>query len=480
MLKLNRILYLHPSTLKRLKGMFTENIYTERRNRLQEAVGSGLILLPGNEESPMNYTDNVYPFRQDSNFLYYFGLDQFYLAGLIDLKEQQVYLFGDEADVEQIVWTGPHPSLSEQASRAGIRHTKPYAQLADHLKQATESGRPIHYLPPYRGEAKIELAKLLGTTTEQLAPSEKLIKAVVAQRSVKGPEEIQEMEKALAITRQMHISAMQSARPAVKEAELSGMVEGIALATESQLAYPAILTVNGQTLHNHYHGNTLQQGQLVLGDFGAEAPYTHYASDITRTFPVDKAFTSRQKDIYQIVLDAQMAVVEALKPGEKFLDLHLLAARKITDGLQAIGLMQGDPEEAVQEGAHALFFPHGLGHMIGLDVHDMEGLGENLVGYGDELERSSQFGLKALRLGRSLQTGFVLTVEPGLYFIPELIALWKKQGKHKNFISYDKLEPYLDFSGVRIEDNYLITSEGYRLLGPPIPKTIEEVETIKA
>jgi Xaa-Pro aminopeptidase len=326
----------------------------------------------------------------------------------------------------------------------------------------------------------IHMGQWLGLPAHEVRQqaSEELIKAVVALVSAKGPEEVAEMEKALAVTHAMHLAAMRAARPGIKEAQLAGIVEGIALAAEGQLAYPAILTVNGQTLHNHYHGNVLQSGQLVLGDFGAETP-THYAGDITRTFPVDQTFTAKQKEIYQLVLDTEEACIAACRPGVRYLDVHLQACRQIAEGLKALGLMQGDVEEAVQQGAHALFFPHGLGHMIGMDVHDMEGLGENYVGYGGEAERSTQFGLKSLRLARALQPGFVLTVEPGIYFIPELIDMWQSQGKFAEFINYDKVQEYRDFGGIRIEDNVLITEEGYRVLGPRIAKTIEEVEAVR-
>ncbi len=457
--------------------MFPANTYQERRAALAGHFDSGLLLFVGNEDSPLNCADNIYRFRQDSSFLYYFGLDQPHLAGLIDIDEHKTILFGDELTIDHVVWMGPQPALSDQAAKVGINETRPYAELGKYLEKARSSSRAVHFTPPYRGADILKLREWLGTT--DLEPSDQLVKAIVEQRLVKSSEEIRQMEIALAITRQMHITAMKESRPGIREAQLAGQVEGIALATEGQLAYPAILTVNGQTLHNHHHGNVLQSGQLVLGDFGTEAPHTHYASDITRTWPVDNTFTSQQKEIYQIVLDAQMAVIEALKPGVRFLDMHLLAAKVVTEGLQKLGLLKGDADAAVEAGAYALFFPHGLGHAMGLDVHDMEDLGENHVGYAGELERSTQFGLKSLRFARAVQPGHVLTVEPGLYFIPELIEQWQKEQKHADFINYDKLQPYLNFSGVRIEDNILITEDGHRVLGPAIPKTIEEVEALR-
>ena len=457
--------------------MFDTNTYIERRHRLQAQLDSGLILLMGNNESPMNYADNTYRFRQDSHFLYFFGLDSAGLAGLIDIDEQKTTIYGDELTIEHIVWMGPQPTLAERARGVGVNDTLPYGALEGKLRDALNQGRPVHFLPPYRAENQILLSQWMDIPINSVRArsSEALIKAVVSLVSIKSPEEVAEMEKAVNITRAMHLAAMRRARPGILEAELAGIVEGIALAADGQLSYPAILTVNGQTLHNHYHGNTLKEGQLVLGDFGAETP-THYAGDITRTFPVSKTFSTRQKEIYKIVLDTEVACIEALRPGIRYKDVHLEAARMITEGLKALGIMKGDTNEAVQAGAHALFFPHGLGHMIGMDVHDMEGLGEDYVGYAGELERSSQFGLKSLRLARTLQPGFVLTVEPGIYFIPELIDMWQEERKHWEFINYEKVQQYRNFSGIRIEDNVLITESGHQILGQPIPKTIQEVE----
>lgn len=459
--------------------MFQPKTYQARRQALQSAVGQGLILLPSNEESPINCAGNVYPFRQDSSFLYYFGLNKPQLAGLIDIDEQRSFLFGDDAGIEEVVWTGPQPSLAEQAAAAGLTETKAYEELGPTLQAALSAGRPVHFLPPYRGDRQLQLSRWLGQPVEQLQASEALIKAVVAQRAIKTAEEIAEIEKALTITRQMHIQTAQAARPGMRESELAGLIEGVALAMEAQLAYAAILTVEGQTLHKHAHSNLLQEGQLVLCDFGAAAPHSHYASDITRTFPVSPSFTTQQRDIYQIVLDAQLQAIAAMQPEQSFREVHLIAARVIAEGLKGLGLMKGDTEAAVEAGAHALFFPHGLGHAIGLDVHDMEDLGEQYVGYGEEAERSPQFGLKYLRMARRMKPGFVLTVEPGIYFIPQLIQHWQQEGRHADFIAYDKLEAYAGFGGIRIEDNILLTDEGHRVLGPSIPKSVAEVEALR-
>lgn len=461
--------------------MFSKDTYVSRRRQLMSDVqDGGLILLLGNEESSKNYKDNTYRFRQDSNFLYFLGQDQPHLAAVIDPETGETTLFGDDLSVEHIVWMGPQPSMRERAYRVGAEQTAAYDTLGETLARASQSGRTIHYLPPYRPENLLKLSRWLGLSPDEVEKggSVPLIKAIVKQAAYKTAEEVAEIEKAVTISGQMHVAAMRSARPGIKEAELTGIVEGIAIGAGGDVAYPVIMTINGQTLHNHYHGNVLKPGQMVLGDFGAETAM-HYAGDITRTFPVDQKFTSRQKDIYELVLKAEVESIENLKPGIPYRDIHLQAARIMADGLKDLGLMKGDMDAAVAEGAHALFFPHGLGHMLGLDVHDMEDLGEAYVGYSDTIKRSEQFGLSALRLGRELEPGFVLTVEPGLYFIPELIDQWQQTGKFKAFINYDKVAAYRDFSGVRIEDNVLITEGGARILGAPIPKTVTEVEGLR-
>jgi Xaa-Pro aminopeptidase len=459
--------------------MFSPETYVQRRQKIQEKVGSGLLLFLGNNDSPMNYTDNIYPFRQDSDFLYFFGLNQTGLAAIIDIDAQETILYGDDLSVEHIVWMGPQPSMADRAASVGVTRTAASNQLAKRIATAQKKGQAIHYLPPYRADNLITLSQLLDCSLEEVKAnrSEALIKAIVAVASIKEDQEIREMEIALAASRQMHHAAMQKAKAGMKESELVGIIEGIAIATGGRLAYPAILTINGQTLHNHDHSNIMKDGQLVLADLGAEAP-SAYASDITRTFPVSSSFTAQQKSIYQIVLDAEVSCIEMLKPGITYKEVHLHAAKVIAKGLKAMGLMKGDVDEAVQAGAHALFFPHGLGHMIGLDVHDMEGLGEDYVGYDDSVSRSPQFGLKSLRLAKALEPGYVLTVEPGIYFIPELIDQWKSDEKFNDFINYSEVERFKSFSGVRIEDNVLITADGHRVLGPPIAKTIAEVEAV--
>lgn len=461
--------------------MFEASTYQSRRRALMDQMDGGLLLFLGHGESPKNFAANTYAFRQDSAFLYFTGLQKPGLALLLDVDEGRELLFGPETSLEDVIWMGPQPGLGELAASAGIPHAAPVEALFNNLREAAAAGRSIHFLPPYRGETILQLGQLLGRPPQVAAlnASEPLIRAVVALVSHKSEEEVAQLEEAVNTTGHMHVSAIRKARTGMSEAELAGLVEGMAVAEGGGLAYAVILTVHGEVLHNHHHHNILQPGQLVLGDFGAETPMG-YAGDITRSFPVSPTFSERQKDIYQLVLDAQLAALEALKPGVLYRDVHLLASRVIAQGLIDLGLMKGRAEEAVEVGAHALFFPHGLGHLIGLDVHEMESLGEDHVGYTPELPRSSQFGLKSLRLARALEPGFALTVEPGIYFIPPLIEQWQAEGKFRDFIRYAALEPYLDFGGIRIEDDVLVTAEGYRLLGNPIPKTVADIEQLRA
>lgn len=457
--------------------MFPADVYTRRRAELRKKMGQGLLLFMGNDESPMNYPANPYPFRQDSTFLYYFGLNDPGLVATIDLDSDEEILFGYDYTVDDIVWMGPQPSLQERAEQVGIEQAQPLEKLADRLQSALKRGQKVHLLPQYRAENVLKIRRLLGISPDFLDAyiSLEFIRAVVAQRSVKAPEEITEIEKALDITYEVHLFAMHETRPGRYEREIAGAIEGIARAHGGRLSFPIIFSVHGETLHNHHHENLMKEGDMVVNDCGGETALG-YAGDITRTLPVSGKFTERQKAVYEVVLRAQMAAIEAIQPGVKYRDVHLLAARVIADGLKELGLMKGDMAEAVAQGAHALFFPHGLGHMMGLDVHDMENLGEEYVGYDAETRRSDQFGLAYLRLAKALQPGYVLTVEPGIYFIPELIDQWKAAGKFREFIQYDKVEEYRDFGGIRIEDDVLVTEKGHRVLGKPIPKTVEEVE----
>jgi Xaa-Pro aminopeptidase len=446
--------------------MFSKEIYQQRRSALRKAIGEGIIILPGNEDSGMNYKDNIYPFRQDSCFLYFTGIDRPDLCFIIDIDNDQEILFGDEATVEDIVWTGPQKALAESADQAGIA----FIRAKNEIESALRGGREIHFLPAYRAETTIKLNSW-GITGK---PSVPLIKAIVAQRSIKSSEEVAQIDLAVATTVLMHKKAMELSRAGVSEVAVAGHLQAVAIEGGGNLAFPVILTVNGQFLHNHPTNTILQDGQLVLCDSGAENSM-HYAGDLTRTFPVGKTFSNIQQDVYNIVLNAHQTAVAALRPGILFKDVHLLACEQLAIGLTDLGLMKGDPKEAVANGAHALFFQCGLGHMMGLDVHDMENLGEEYVGYTEELKKSTQFGLKSLRLGRSLEPGFVLTVEPGLYFVPDLIDSWAAENKNADFINYEKVAQFRNFGGIRIEEDFLITTAGSRLLGPALEKTIDEI-----
>jgi Xaa-Pro aminopeptidase len=460
--------------------LFDRQVYIQRRKQLQSKLSNGLVLLLGNEDSSMNYKDNCFPFRQDSTFLYYIGIDQPGLAAIIDLDENKEILFGENASIDDIIWTGPQPLVQELAGSVGIGASDNSAKLATLLAAARKAQRPIHILPPYRPENKIKLSTWLDTPIAQLPQfiSETLIRAVIAQREIKEDREILEMDKAVSISVDMHLAAIQNARPGMKEYELAAQVEAIALANDGRLSYPTILTINGQTLHNHYHGNTIQDGQMVLVDAGAETGM-HYAGDLTRTFPAGKQFSTRQRELYTVVLDALDHAVSLLRPGIQYKEVHTQACIKLAEGLTAVGLMKGDATAAVATGAHTMFFQCGLGHMIGMDVHDMEDLGEPLVGYDDQLKKSTEFGWKSLRLGKALKAGFTLTVEPGIYIIPELIDRWKAEQKHTSFINYELLNDYRNFGGIRIEDNFVITDKGSKKLGKSLPKSLEEIEAMR-
>ncbi|MDR2801595.1 MAG: aminopeptidase P family protein [Prevotellaceae bacterium] len=459
--------------------MFTKEIYIQRRLRLREQIKGGLILLPGNHEAPMNYPANAYRFRQDSSFLYFFGLDEPGLAAAIDLDAGVETLFGEEATMDDIIWMGPQLTLREKAAKVGVTSVSPFGKLTETVQQAVQQGRTVHFLPPYRSFNKILLQDLTGITlaTQKEKASVALIKAVVALRIQKSAGEITEIEKACKVGYDMHVAAMAMCRSGVKENTIAGFIEGKAIAEGYMPSFPVILSQNGETLHNHDHSQTLTEGRLLVIDAGAEAA-SHYASDFTRTLPAGGRFTPKQKEIYNIVLAANNYAINTAKPGITYAAVHLGAAKIITQGLQSLGLMKGNADESVAAGAHALFFPHGLGHQLGLDVHDMEDLGENYVGYDDETQRSKQFGLGALRMGRVLHEGFCITVEPGIYFIPALIEQWKQENKLSQFINYQKVAEYIGFGGIRLEDNILITPAGCRLLGEKrIPITVEEVET---
>jgi Xaa-Pro aminopeptidase len=460
--------------------MFKQKTYTERRKDLREKVGKGLILLFGNDESPMNYTDNTYHFRQDSTFLYYFGILRPGLAAVIDAETGREIIFGDEYTIEDYVWRGPQPTISGQAEKIGVSMVQPAAHLSEMLDAAQQRKQPVHFLPLYRPENKIRLLELTGITPREVANqfSVDLVKAVVSQREFKSDEEIAELNHAVDVTVDMHMAAMKLARPGMTEAQVTAEIHKVAIAAGGNLSFPIIATINGQTLHNHYHGNTLKEGDLFLIDAGYENPMS-YAGDLSSTIPVSKRFSAEQKEIYRLTLGAHQAAIDALGVGIPFKNAHIAACNTIFEGLKAMGFTKGNAADAFEAGAHALFFPCGTGHMMGLDVHDMEDLGEVWVGY-DGTPKSTQFGLKSLRLAKPLQPGHVFTIEPGIYFIPELIDLWRSQKKCSEFINWEKVDSYRNFGGIRNEENFVMTTDGTRLLGKPKPKTIEEIEEIRS
>ena len=458
--------------------LFSKSTYVERRNELKKLVGSGLIVLFGNNDSPANYPSNTYKFRQDSSFLYYFGLHRNGLVGVIDVDNDREYLVGDEIDIEDIVWYGSVTSVAEMAEMTGVARTAAMRELPAIVESAKAQGEEVHFLPPYRFDNQIQIMDLLGIhpSQQKAAASLKLIAAVVKMRTTKTEEEIAELERAAEIGYEMHTTAMRLCRPGITEQYIGGMVDGIANAYGCMVSFQTIATQHGEVMHGNPSPAKLEAGRLMLVDAGAETN-ENYCSDNTRTTPVSGVFTQKQKDIYHIVVECHDHVLEVAKPGVKWWNVHFAVCRIITERLQQLGLMKGDVEESLKAGAHAMFLPHGLGHSMGMDVHDMEGLGQVYVGFDDEVRPSTQFGTNALRFGRRLQKGFVVTDEPGIYFIPALIDDWKKNGTNAQFLNFDKIDEYRDFGGIRIEDDVLITDEGCRFIGSKrIPYHVEDVE----
>ncbi|MDD7101293.1 MAG: aminopeptidase P family protein [Bacteroidaceae bacterium] len=458
--------------------MFSKETYINRRKALKELVGNGLVIILGNNDSPANYPNNCYTFRQDSSFLYFFGAKRDGLAGAIDIDNDKEYFLGNDIDIDDIVWYGSVESIRDMADMVGVAQTAPFNKLTELVAQAKQTGQKIHFLPPYRHDHMILLEELLGIKPSQQkeASSMELIKAVVTLRSTKSDEEIKEIERACSIGFKMHTTAMKLAQPGVTEHFIGGTIDGIANALGDKVSFSSIVTMHGEILHGAPKMNYLEAGRLLLVDAGAET-INNYCSDHTRTTPVSGKFTHRQRDIYTIVEQAHDLALKKAKPGVLWYDVHMDVCRLITNGLKDLGLMKGDTEEAVASGAHALFLPHGLGHMMGMDVHDMENLGQTNVGYDEEIQPSTQFGTASLRMGRRLQKGFVVTDEPGIYFIPDLIDNWKANNINSDFLNFDVIEKYKDFGGIRIEDDVLVTENGVRFLGKDIiPYHADDVE----
>ena len=458
--------------------LFSKDTYVERRNRLRKLVGKGLIVIFGNNEAPMNYPSNTYKFRQDSSFLYYFGQHRDGLVGVIDADSGREILIGNEIDIDDIVWYGSVTSVVEMAAEAGVAEAAPMSKLAELVNEAKAQGRKVHFLPPYRHDNMIQIYDLLGIhpSKQREEASMDLIMAVIKMRSTKSAEEIEELERAAKIGYKMHTTAMNLCRPGVTEAYIGGVLDGIAASHGSIVSFQSIVSMHGEILHGYPSTRELEAGRLLLVDAGAET-LEHYCSDNTRTTPISGKFTQQQKDIYSIVSDCHDLALAKSRPGVRYWDVHMDVCRLMTERLKALGLMKGDTEEAVRAGAHAMFLPHGLGHMMGMDVHDMEGLGQTNVGYDATIRPSSQFGTGSLRFARNLEEGFVVTDEPGIYFIPALIDLWRKEGTNAEFLCFDEIEKYKNFGGIRIEDDLLITKDGCRFIGEKlVPYHIDEVE----
>ena len=458
--------------------MFNKETYTKRRSELKRIVGNGIIILFGNNEAPANYPANAYaPMRQDSTFLYYFGQHRDGLVGVIDIDNDKETLFGDDIDVEDIVWMGFTPSVADLAAEVGVANTAPMKELSSLVSHLPS--RKIHFLPPYRFDTKIQIMDLLGIhpSKQKEAASIDLIKAVVKMRSTKEPQEIEAIERACDVGYAMHTTAQLLIKPGITERFIGGQVDGIARSLAQGVSFATIFSQHGEIMHGNPSDAKLEAGRLALCDAGCELD--DYCSDNTRTMPVTGKFTQRQLEIYSIVEACHDYVLQVAKPGVKYADVHFAVCRLMTERLKELGLMKGDVDEAVRAGAHAMFLPHGLGHMMGMDVHDMEGLGQIYVGFDDETRPNlEQFGTNCLRMGRRLEPGFVVTDEPGIYFIPALIDEWKANGHCKDFINFDLLDTYRDFGGIRIEDDLLITADGCRFIGskriPYHPQDLEE------
>lgn len=460
--------------------MFLPEIYKQRRENLKLALNKGLYLFLGNNETPMNYPANCYQFRQDSNFLYFFGLNLPNMAAIIDLDENKEIIFANDIDIDDTIWMGPQPSVKELALKCLVTETQSFNLLNEYIHKAQKMGREINFLPPYKHDNMILLYNMLGIDFKEMKAkaSVKFIKAIVSLRSIKENIEIQEIDKACDIGYIMHTTAMKMAKEGICEREIAGIVEGISLSHGALPSFPIILSKHGQILHNNNHDNILHNGDLLLHDAGCQTTM-FYASDNTRTFPVGGKFSNKQREIYEIVLKAINGTIPMMKPGIKYYDIHIKASEIIAEGLKQLNLMKGNIHEAVQQGAHALFMPHGLGHMMGLDVHDMEDLGQKYVGFNEDIQPSEIFGTAFLRMGKELKKGHVLTNEPGIYFIPELIDIWKKERKFEEYINYNKVEEYRTFGGIRLEDDILITDTGSRILGTQrIPISVNEIENI--
>ena len=476
--------------------MFSPEVYISRRRVLVEQMASkmpegrrGIAIFAGNVDAAVNYRGNDYKFRQDSNFLYYWGVDEPWFAAVLDLDTADECLYGNDVDIDDIIWMGPQPSVASKGAAVGCARTLPLARFDETVREAVAAGRPVHFLPPARYYNQMKLAELTGVSADAVrkvgpvaagGASEELVKSVVAMRLIKEQCEIDELDKAAEIGYLMHTEARRGCKPGVLEQEIVGRMEGITYSKGWGPSFTTILSQNGETLHNHSHHQIITPGRLLVVDAGAESN-THYASDFTRTYPCSGKFTSRQREIYDIVQQANDYAFSLTKPGTTYWDVHYATARYLLEGLKSLDLVRGDVDEMLPLGISGLFMPHGLGHNMGMDVHDMEDLGENYVGYAEDQKRHPLLGLGNLRMARRLEPGHVVTDEPGIYFIPALIEQWKREGTDKGFVNYAKLEGYYDFGGIRLEDDVLVTADGARRLGPHrLPITSSDIESVMA
>ena len=476
--------------------MFESNVYVNRRRALLSQMASrtseasrGIAVFLGNVDAPANYRGNDYKFRQDSSFLYFWGVDEPWFAAVLDLDSGAECLYGNDVDIDDIIWMGPQPTVASKGDAIGCVATAPLAEFDKAVKEAVDSGRTVHFLPPARYYNQMKISELTGKPSDavrKVAPvaaggaSEELVRSVVALRLIKEQCEIEELDKAAEIGYWMHTEARRGCKPGVLEQEIVGRMEGVTYSKGWGPSFTTILSQNGETLHNHSHHQIITPGRLLVVDAGAESN-THYASDFTRTYPCSGKFTTRQREIYDIVQQANDYAYSLTKPGTTYWDVHYATARFLLEGLKSVDLVRGDVDEMLPLGISGLFMPHGLGHNMGMDVHDMEDLGENYVGYAEDQKRHPLLGLGNLRMARRLEPGHVVTDEPGLYFIPALIEQWKREGTDKGFVNYEKLEDYYDFGGIRLEDDILVTADGARRLGSQrLPITSSDVEDIMA
>ena len=452
--------------------MFSKEIYINRRAELLRRMSGqgGIAIFPGNADAPANYRGNDYKFRQESTFLYFWGIDQPFYAAVLDLDTGGETIFADDVDIDDIVWMGPQPSVRSIAESVGVGErsgaaagevSAPYAGFADYVKKAVAQGRKVHFLPQSRYYNCLLLSSLLNIDAEELnrrlpaskVASEPLARAVIGMRLVKQECEIEEIDKSCDLGIRMHTAAREGCVPGVLEQSIVGRMDGITLSEGWGVSFTTILSQNGET---------------------------HSASDFTRTYPCSGKFTTKQREIYDIVHQCNEFAFSMVRPGISYREVHIATVTRMLEGLKSLGIVNGDPAQMAADGIGGLFMPHGLGHNMGIDVHDMEDIGENLVGYDDDQKREGGIGLANLRMARRLVPGNVVTDEPGIYFIPDLIAQWKRDSLDGGRVNYALLErEYLDFGGIRLEDDVLVTAEGARRLGSSrLPIASSDIEEL--